>query len=89
VIASPAPGFVPDFDTERGVLLARVQLRRWQFELAEAGDTRMLIHLGRCLLGQSDHPGRRELEGGGERITITISNSLTDPIALPLAEPAQ
>lgn len=46
----------PDFKfcAHQGMAVGKVGLRRKQMQVAMCGDTRMLIHLGKNVLGQSD-----------------------------------
>jgi len=48
---------------ERGRAELRLKLRWWQWQAARAGDTAMLIHLGKQFLGQRDG-GEREVTDG-------------------------
>jgi len=44
------------FEFERGQALTCIEIRRAQFALAEAGNVRMLIWLGKVYLGQGNQP---------------------------------
>lgn len=56
----------------------KISLRRWQFKAAEAGNTSLLIFLGKQYLGQSD---RVETENKNDNtININVSAATEDDI---------
>lgn len=64
------PGFLPAYRKAREG--GKMSLRREQFKKAEAGNTTMLIWLGKQHLGQSDQVRNEQTGKGGGPITFRV-----------------
>lgn len=59
-------------EARREELVAKVRLRKKQYDAAMAGDAKMQIFLGKLWLGQSDHPETVDPADIAQPVSVTI-----------------
>ncbi len=62
----------------RGYARGRASLRTWQFQAAKAGNTKMLIWLGKQLLGQKDTSKVEQTGPDGRPVQHQVAVTLSD-----------